>query len=138
MKRLAGFRGPLATLLVGALLGYVVAAVATPFFQESPLFGGTGESKQARAYMVGVLQSDPEALVALRPARDVASRAIELQGSGGGLGQWKAKSLTYLGGGSLGRFSVHIYTVELRNATGVSRFFPLALTLVNGKVVRTQ
>ena len=47
-------------------------------------------------------------------------------------------SLTYIGGATAGGYSVHIYAVDLRNAQGVDQFFPLALTVSGGKVVRSE
>ena len=46
--------------------------------------------------------------------------------------------LTYIGGASAGSYSVHIYAVGLRTAQGVDQFFPLALTVSGGKVVRSE
>jgi hypothetical protein len=38
----------------------------------------------------------------------------------------------------MGGYSVHIYAVGLRNAQGVDQFFPLALTVFGGKVIRSE
>jgi hypothetical protein len=46
--------------------------------------------------------------------------------------------VTYLGGSSSGRISVHIYAVEIQASGGQYQFFPLALTIVGGKVVRVE
>jgi hypothetical protein len=43
-----------------------------------------------------------------------------------------------LGGSSSGRLSVHIYAVEIQAGSGQYQFFPLALTIVGGKVVRVE
>jgi hypothetical protein len=125
------------TALMGAVLGYVIAMFAGPLWNENAYFGTTTESPQARAFMVGLLKEDPDALIALRPNRDVASRALEMKNSQSSQGQSVPVSLTYLGGGSQGRLQVHIYAVELQVA-GQPQYFPLALTLFNGKVVRTE
>ena len=47
-------------------------------------------------------------------------------------------SLTYLGGRTAGALAVHVYAIEIRAANGQRQFFPLALTLVSGKVVRRE
>ena len=41
-------------------------------------------------------------------------------------------------GATVGGYSVHIYAVDLRNSQGVDQFFPLALTVSGGKVVRSE
>ena len=52
--------------------------------------------------------------------------------------QAKPLSLTYLGGVSQGSFSVQIYAVEVRANDGTQQLFPLALTLLGGRVVGTR
>lgn len=125
------------TILMGALLGYVGAALVGAVFQERGVVG-TGESPEARQFMISLLASDPDSIAALTPERDVVSRAAQFQQTQEGRGQWVPISLTYLGGASQGRLSVHMYAVEMRTTSGQNRFFPLALTLVNGKVVRRE
>ncbi len=122
--------------MIGALFGYVLAALGGTFLGGTSLLGATGESPEARQYMLALLQRDPDSLAALRPNRDVASRALEIQTSK--QGQSRPISLTYLGGKTVGRYSIHIYAVELQAQGGASQFFPLALTLVGGKVVRIE
>ena len=125
-------------LLVGALAGYVMAAVIGIVLQDNGLFG-SGESSAARAYMLGLLQRDPDSIAALRPHGDVVQRAIEFQSAEQSRqATMRPLSLTYLGGGTLGRLSVHIYAVGMRASNGRDQFFPLALTLVGGKVVRSE
>ncbi len=131
-------RDALATLLVGALLGYVVATLGAPLLTENSFFGSPTESTEAHAYMVGLLQDDPDALAALRLQRgDVASRALATQTSEGRRGATKPLSLTYLGGGMQGRFQVHIYAVEFQTG-GRTFMFSYALTLLNRKVVLVE
>jgi hypothetical protein len=138
MKVLTGVRGLVVTALAGALLGYVISAFAGPVVAENPLFGGATESPQARAFMVGLMQSEPEALLALTPSRDVVSRAMQYKQMEELRGQLQPVSLTYLGGRGTHTNGVHIYAVELREPGRGERFFPLVLTLRDGKVVRQE
>lgn len=126
----------MATLMIGALFGYVLAALGGTLLGGASLLGATGESPEARQYMLALLQRDPDLLAALRPNRDVASRALEIQNAK--QGQSRPISLTYLGGKSVGRYTIAVYTVELQGQGGQNQFFPLALTLVGGKVVRIE
>ena len=56
--------------------------------------------------------------------------------------RWQATmtpvSLTYIGGRTIGPYQLQAYAVEMRPPKGGDRFFPLVLTLVNGKVVVDQ
>lgn len=131
-------RWSISTTLVGALFGFVVTSLAGPVLDESGWFGTAGESTQSRAYMVGMLENEPETLVSLTPKNDVVSRAAMYKQSEAALGQWKPVTLTFLGGKSSGSFNVQIYAIEMRNARGREQFIPLALTLRGGKVVRRE
>jgi hypothetical protein len=128
------------TLLVGMLAGYVIAAAAGVFIQDSGLFGASGESPVARTYMLALLQRDPNSIVGIRPNQSIAQRAAELQAADSSrtTAQIQPLSLTYIGGATVGIYSVHIYAVGLRNAQGVDQFFPLALTVYGGKVQRSE
>ena len=138
LKRLIS--GSLGTLLVGVLAGFVIASAAGIVIQDSGLFGATGESPVARAYMLGMLRRDPNSIVGIRPNQSIAQRAAELQGADTSrtTASIEPLSLTYIGGASVGRYSVHIYAVGLRTAEGVDQFFPLALTVLGGKVIRRE
>jgi hypothetical protein len=137
IRRLAG---PAGTLLVGMFAGFVIASAVGVFIQDSGLFGASGESPIARAYMLGLLQRDPNAIVGIRPNQSIAQRAAELQGADTSRTTTTIQplSLTYIGGATVGSYSVHIYAVDLRNSAGVDQFFPLALTVSGGKVVRSE
>ncbi len=128
------------TLLVGMLAGYVIAAAAGVFIQDSGLFGASGESPVARTYMLALLQRDPNSIVGIRPNQSIAQRAAELQAADSSrtTAQIQPLSLTYIGGATVGIYSVHIYAVGLRNSQGVDQFFPLALTVYGGKVQRSE
>jgi hypothetical protein len=127
----------LATVLLGGLLGYVATGLGGPLIQELAVFGNR-ESNEARRYMVGVLENEPETLSSLTPKGDVVSRAMQYLQSDESQGQWTPLSLTYLGGKTSGGLQVHIYAIELRSASGREQFIPLALTLANGKVIRRE
>jgi hypothetical protein len=130
--------GSVGTVLAGILGGFIVASVVSVVLQDSGLFG-SGESPVARAYMLGLLQQDPGSVTNIRPAQDIAQRAMELQGTAQSRNTGiQPLSLTYLGGGSMGGISVHIYAVGLRSASGVDQFFPLSLTVSGGKVRRSE
>lgn len=128
----------IAMLLVGGLMGYAGTAFITTMVADSGILGGGGESSDAHKYMMALLQRESESLSQLRPARDVISRALEQQNASQQSTEVKPLSLTYLGGGSSGRISVHIYAVEIQAGSGQYQFFPLALTIVGGKVVRVE
>jgi hypothetical protein len=132
-------RTAIAMLLVGALMGYAGTGFITTVVADLGILGGGGESSDAHKYMLALLQRESESLSQLRPARDVISRALEQQNaSSQQASEVKPLSLTYLGGGSSGRISVHIYAVEIQASGGQYQFFPLALTIVGGKVVRVE
>lgn len=137
MNPLAAIRTWLGTVLLGGLLGYVLTAFAVPLLADTALFGGTGESREARAYMLGILQEDPELLASVTSQRGLIQRALQLQGGQTPSG-FKPVSLTFLGGRSAGPYTIQAYAVELRPARGPDRFFPLVLTLIDGKVVRSD
>jgi hypothetical protein len=131
-------RTALSMLIVGGLVGYAGTAFTTTLIADSGLLGGGGESNDAHKYMLALLQRESEALSHLRPARDVVSRALEQQSVSQQTADVKPLSLTYLGGGSSGRISVHIYAVEIQASGGQYQFFPLALTIVGGTVQRVE
>jgi hypothetical protein len=130
-------RNALGTVIVGALLGYVVVGLGTPMMDQMALFGNH-EAAEARRYMIGILENEPETLAALTPKADLVSRAMQFKESQESQGQWRAISLTYLGGKSAGSLGIHMYAIELRSAQGREQFIPLALTIANGKVIRRE
>lgn len=131
--------GSVGTVLVGILAGFILSSAVGVLIQNSGLLG-SGESPVARAYMLGLLQRDPNAIVGIRPNQSLPMQAAELQGAETSRQSSAIQplSLTYLGGGSMGSFQVHIYAVGLRNSSGADQFFPLALTISGGKVVRSE
>lgn len=131
-------RTAMAMLLVGGLIGYAGTAFTTTLVADSGILGGGGESSDAHKYVMALLQRESESLAQLQPARDVVSRALQQQSVSQQATSAKPLSVTYLGGSSSGRISVHIYAVELQATGGQYQFFPLALTIVGGKVVRVE
>src|SRR5213083_3788166 len=115
--------GWVGTLLVGALFVFVIASAAGVVVQDSGLFGASGESPIARAYMLGLLERNPNSIVGIRPNQSIAQRAAELQGADTSRTTTSIQplSLTYIGGASVGSYSVHIYAVGLRTAQGVDQ-----------------
>jgi len=132
--------GSAGTLLVGMFAGFVIASAVGVFIQDSGLFGASGESPVTRTYMIGLLQLDPNSIVAIRPNQTIAQRAADLQGADVGrtTAATQPLSLTYMGGASAGGYQVHIYAIDYRNAQGVDQFSSLALTVFGGKVVRRE
>ena len=122
--------------VMGALFGFVVGAVGGGLLEERSPF--SHESAAARQYMISLLEQEPQSLIALTPRSDVVSRAMQFASAEGTAGTITPLSLTYLGGKSSGLLSVHAYAIEVRSADGQRQFFPLALTLVGGKVVRRE
>jgi hypothetical protein len=125
-------------LLVGGLMGYAGTAFTTTLVADSGILGGGGESNDAHKYMMALLKREADSLSQLRPAADVVSRALDQQNASQQAQDVKPLSVTYLGGSSSGRLSVHIYAVEIQAGSGQYQFFPLALTIVGGKVVRVE
>ncbi len=132
-----GARGALGIVFIGVLLGYVLSSLAGPIVEDSGIIGN-GESPQGRTYMLGLLQNDPDSLAALTPGRGIVARAQQLQNASDAAGTNTPISLTYIGGRSLNGVTINIYGIEVRNSRGRNQFFPLALTLVGGKVVRRE
>jgi hypothetical protein len=132
--------GSVGTLLVGMLAGFILASAAGVVVQDSGLFGASGESPIARAYMLGLLRRDPNSMVGIRPNQSIAQRAAELQAADTSrtTASIQPLSLTYIGGATVGSYSLNIYAVGLRNAQGVDQFFPLALTVSGGTVIRSE
>jgi hypothetical protein len=131
-------RTALAMLLVGGLVGYAGTAFTTTLVADSGILGGGGESSDAHKYVMALLQRESDSLAQLQPAQDVISRALQQQSVSQQPTSAKPLTVTYLGGSSSGRISVHIYAVELQATGGQYQFFPLALTVVGGKVVRVE
>ena len=131
-------RTALAMLLVGGLVGYAGTGFTTTLVADSGILGGGGESSDAHKYVMALLQRESDSLAQLQPSRDVVSRALQQQSVSQQSTSAKPLSVTYLGGSSSGRISVHIYAVELQATGGQYQFFPLALTIVGGKVVRVE
>lgn len=131
-------RTGLAMFIVGGLVGYASTGFTTTLVADSGILGGGGESSDAHKYVMALLQRESESLAQLQPARDVVSRALQQQSVSQQTTSAKPLTVTYLGGSSSGRISVHIYAVELEATGGQYQFFPLALTIVGGKVVRVE
>jgi hypothetical protein len=133
-------RTALAMLIIGGLLGYASTGFITTLVADSGLLGGGGESADARKYMMAFVKRESESLARLGPSADVVSRALQQQNVTQAQQTSDARplSLTYLGGGSTGRISVHIYALELQASGGEYNFFPMALTLVGGRVQRVE
>lgn len=125
------------TFVLAMLLAFVVTALGTGLIEERAVFG-TRESAEARTYMISLLENEPHTLIALTPKTDVVNRAMQFAQAEVAEGEIDVNSLTYLGGRNMGALSVHTYAIEIRSSDGQRQFFPLALTLVEGKVIRRE
>ncbi|OGN81509.1 MAG: hypothetical protein A3G84_07605 [Chloroflexi bacterium RIFCSPLOWO2_12_FULL_71_12] len=119
------------------MLAFVVTAIGVGLVEEKAVFG-TRENAAARRYMISLLENEPHTLIALTPRTDVVNRAMQFAQSEQATGSITPISLTYLGGRNMGALSVHTYAIEMRAQDGQRQFFPLALTLVEGKVIRRE
>lgn len=123
--------------LVGGMLSFVFTAIGGGLAEEKAVFG-VHESTAARRYMISLLENEPQTLIALSPRTDVVSRAMQFAQSEAAGGQIEAISMTYLGGRTAGPLAVHMYAIEIRGGNRQRQFFPLALTLSQGHVVRRE
>ncbi len=131
-------RTSVGVVLVGAVLGFAISAAVSTMVSDAGWFSSSGESPQARDYMVALLQRESDRLSQLRPQQDVVSQALSEQAAQQSQQQVKPLSLTYLGGGSQGGFNVSIYAVEVQANDGSDHVFSVALTLMGGKVILTK
>ncbi|MBU6423209.1 MAG: hypothetical protein KGJ98_11940 [Chloroflexota bacterium] len=123
--------------LVGGMLSFVATAIGGGLVEEKGIFG-VRESATARTYMIGLLENEPASLISLLPQTDVVSRALQFAQSESATGQIQPISLTYIGGRTSGSLSVYLYAIEVRAGDGQDQFFPLALTLTGGRVIRRE
>ena len=137
MGLLRGSRPWAIVFALGLMMSFVITAIGAGLAEEKAVFG-VKESASARQYMISLLQQEPESLIALTPKTDVVSRAMQFRQSESASGKIDPISLTYLGGRTAGQLAVHIYAIEIRAGSGQRQFFPLALTLLQGKVVRRE
>ena len=130
-------RTAMAMLLVGGLMGYAGTGFITTMVAGSGILGGGGEPSDAHKCVIAIVQRDPESarLCSTNPA---VQRAIQQQSASQQAMDAKPLSLTYLGSGSTGKVSVHIYAVEIQASGGQYQFFPLALTIIGGRVVQVD
>jgi hypothetical protein len=130
-------RTAMAMLIVGGLMGYAVTGLITTVVADSGILGGSGESNQAHKCVMAIIQRDA-ASTQLCSTSPLVQRALQQQTAAQQATDAKPLSLTYLGSGSTGKISVHIYAVEIQAGGGQYQFFPLALTIVGGQVVRVD
>ncbi|MDE3113734.1 MAG: hypothetical protein KGN00_09610 [Chloroflexota bacterium] len=137
MRLLRAIRPWAIVFLVGGMLSFVVTALGSGLAEEKAIFG-VHESSAARQYMISLLENEPQSLISLLPKTDVVSRALQFAQSESAAGQIRPISLTYLGGRTSGSLSVFMYAIEVRADNGQRQFFPLALTLSGGRVIRRE
>lgn len=134
---IAALRPWVVIFVIALMFSFVVTALGTGVIEERAVFG-TRESADARRYMISLLENEPHTLIALTPQTDVVNRAMQFAQAEAAEGQITVNSLTYLGGRNMGAVSVHAYAIELRAPDGQRQFFPLALTMIEGKVIRRE
>jgi hypothetical protein len=130
-------RTVMAMLVVGGLMGYAGTGFITTLVADSGVLGGGGESSPAHKCVMAIVQRD-SASTRLCSQSPLVQRALQQQNASQQVMDAKPLTLTYLGNGSTGRISVHIYAVEIQAGGGQYQFFPLALTIVGGRVVRVD
>src|SRR2546430_3958808 len=130
--------GSAGTLLVGMFAGFVLGSAVGVFIQDSGLFGASGESPIARAYMLGLLRRDPNSVVGIGPNQTIAQRATEIQNADSSRTNASIEplSLTYIRGASAGGDSGPISAASARHPEGVRPVFPLLLIVHRGQVKR--
>ena len=130
-------RTAMAMLLVGGLMGYAGTGFITTVAADSGVFGGGGESSQAHKCVMAIIQRD-SASTKLCSQSPLVQRALAQQNASQTVPDAKPLSLTYLGSSAAGKVSVHIYAVEITAGGGQYQFFPLALTIIGGQVVKVD
>src|ERR1700687_177758 len=130
-------RTALAMVFVGGLMGSAGTGFITTVVADSGVLGGGGESSPAHKCVIAIIQRD-SASTRLCSQSPLVQRALQQQNVSQQVTDAKPLTLTYLGSGSTGRVSVHIYAVEIQAGGGHYQFFPLALTIVGGRVVRVD
>jgi hypothetical protein len=125
-------------LIAGLVAGYVVATLISFVMGSLPVLGGSDESPTARAFMVGIIEEDPEALFDLQPKRGVFERAMDLKGGGGPITDFKPIALRFLGSDSAGQAQVQMYAVQFHSESAGDVVVSYAITLIGGQVVRVE
>jgi hypothetical protein len=125
-------------LIAGLVAGYVVATLISFVMGSLPVLGGSDESPTARAFMVGIIEEDPEALFDLQPKRGVFERAMDLKGGGGAITDFKPIALRFLGSDSAGQAQVQMYAVQFHSESAGDVVVSYAITLIGGQVVRVE
>ena len=148
MHRARVLRSVLATLLAGALTGYVLATFAAPLAGNLTVLTGVREpigarslmigflagDRDARAYVIGHSADEPDEVLLFVTPDGVASRALELQ-MADLLQTWTPASLTYLGGDASGGVGHHLYALGGLDPEGDAFVFPMEVTTVGDSVV---
>jgi hypothetical protein len=113
MARLRPIRSIAATLLVGALFGFLIPSFVVGLQPENAQMQSGGESLAARQFIVAFLSNDQEALrrVSLQPAAEIEAARL-------GVTNAKVSSLTFLGSSSGPGLRLHSYAVEFTNPDG--------------------
>ncbi len=136
IRRLRGYVRPVVeTLLAGLLAGYVIGVLAG---QVLPAPTGTAldETREAHLFMGAVYRNDVDTQVALMSDRDPLGRALQVKVNSEGLQGASFRSMTFLGGETVGRLSIQMYALEARTDDGREGLVPYALTMGSGRVVR--
>ncbi|MBM4407203.1 MAG: hypothetical protein FJ038_01060 [Chloroflexi bacterium] len=123
------------TLLAGLLAGYVIGVLGGQIL-PAPTGTSPGETREAHLFMGAVLEDDVDTQVALMFERDPLGRALQVKVNSEGLKDASFRSMTFLGGETVGRLSIQMYALEAQTDDGRQGLVPYVLTLGSGKVVR--
>ena len=122
------------TVLAGALLGGAVALAAGQLLpRDRPV--ASAETPVARQFMTAVFDRDTRAQEAVLAETQPANRALLLQELTRTVLTATPVSLTYLGGGTLGPWSVDMYALEMTLPDGTRRLVPFSLTSARGQLL---
>jgi hypothetical protein len=113
MARLRPIRSIIATLLVGAMFGFLVPTFAVGLQPQAVPAQSGAESAVARQFIVAFLSNDQEALgqVSIQPAAEIEAARL-------GTTNATVSSLTFLGSSSGPGLRLHSYAVEFTNPNG--------------------
>lgn len=138
MRPLRALRSGAVTIAVGALAGYICAALAAPLVADNPMLGGSAESPVARRYMLALIEGNTAEVHRLRLPTSVAERANDFKQAIGNPGSGTTEALTYTGGAVHNSLSVQSYIVTFVTADGEKRLIPFTLSIAGGKVVHIE
>lgn len=115
MARLRSVRSILLTLIVGAMLGFVVPTFVDELRQDVQVVVDTGETPAARRFIVALLSNDQATLsqVSLQPSDAIEAARLRATGN-------TVTSLTHLGSTIADGLHLHSYAAEFTAPDGTT------------------